>query len=356
MQTKTYYNPEARLALYCPEEFLGGKSKTAEGVIRYGPNPIACVIDAKLTGKRVSDLMAVGCQAPVVASIAEALTYSPDALLLGTAWSGGALPEAWRSDIKSAIAAGLDIINGLHDFLNEDPEFSELARTYGVKLIDVRQTPSKLPVGNALARDLKSFVVLTVGSDCSVGKMTTALEICRSAERAGEKAGFVATGQTGIMIAGSGITIDRCIGDFMAGAVETLVLEAASEHDLVLVEGQGSLTHPGFSGVTLSLLHGACPKALILCHKSQKQLMGGTNLPIISLSALKDLYEHMASYIRPSKVIGIALNTTGFGEEEAKRLCAQASDETGLPSTDPVRFTAKILYDAIQCYRKGERP
>lgn len=343
-----YIENSARLAIYAQGEFGKGSSKTAEGVLRYGNNPIACVIDSLQNGKSINEVVGIECSAPIVASIAESLQHKPQALLLGTAWSGGELPAAWRSDILAAIENGMDIINGLHDFLEEDAEIAAAAKRCGKRLFDVRKPPEKLPVGNGrVMSETEALVVLTVGTDCSVGKMTASLEIERSAKKAGRKAAFVATGQTGIMICGEGIAIDRVIGDFMAGASEEMVIKAARKANVVLVEGQGSLAHPGFSGVTLGLLHGSCPQALILCHNATREKIKGTEFKLPEINKLIAVYETMAAYMRPAKVIAIAVNTRGLTDEAARRYLEQLSAQTGLPATDPVRYTADLLWQTI---------
>jgi uncharacterized NAD-dependent epimerase/dehydratase family protein len=342
-----YLSKSARLAIYVQDEFGKGSSKSAEGVLRYGANPIACLVDSKTAGKSVAEVVGIDCDSPIVASMEQALALKPDALLLGTAWSGGKLPQAWRDDIIKAVKGGLHVVNGLHDFLNDDPEISALAAKHGVTLYDVRRPPQNLPVANGLVLKEKSLVVLTVGSDCSVGKMTTSLEIQKSATKKGVNSAFVATGQTGIMIEGKGIAIDRVIGDFMAGATEQMVVEACHESSLVLVEGQGSISHPGFSGVTLALLHGSAPQALVLCHRPARKCIKGTEFPIWDLKTLIASYESVSAYLRPAKVIAIALNTQDLNESEAKASIEEISKMTGLPTTDPVRFTADVLFDAI---------
>ncbi|MBP6745219.1 DUF1611 domain-containing protein [bacterium] len=349
-----YIEETARLALYAPGEFGKGSSKTAEGVLRYAKNPITCVIDQSQVGNSIKSVTGIDAKAPIVGTIEEALALGADALLLGTAWNGGAMPDHWRADIVKALAGGLDVVNGLHDFLEDDANIVAAAKKHGKRLFDVRKPPENLPVAAGRVLDggkykgKDSLVVLTIGSDCSVGKMTAALEIQRSATKQGRQAAFVATGQTGIMICGQGIAIDRVIGDFMAGATEMMVLEAAQEAPLVLVEGQGSLAHPGFSGVTMALVHGACPQAMILCHRPSRTHIKGTNFAISDLNTLIRTYESIAAYLRPSKVIAIALNTSDLSETEAQAAIAEISAETKLPTTDPVRFSADVLFQAIE--------
>lgn len=353
-KTGVYYDMNARLAIYAPDALGKESSKTAEGVLRYAQNPVVAVIDKSQSGKTVRQVTCIPSDAPVVESIQASLQYKPEALLLGTAWSGGELPEQWKPDIIEAIANGMDIINGLHDFLADDPNVAAAAKQHGRKLIDVRRPPEKLPVGTASAMKTDCFIVLTVGSDCSVGKMTTSLEIQKVAQARGKKAAFVATGQTGIMICGAGVAIDRVIGDFMAGAVEEMIMQLAPGNEYVLVEGQGSIVHPSFSGVTLSLIHGSCPQAMVLCHNaSRKNLKAdGIDQELLPLPELVSIYERIASYMRPSKVVAIALNTFRMSEEEAAKVIAETEKNVGLPTCDPVRQGADKLFDAIEKFKK----
>ena len=348
-----YYDPKAKLAIYAEGEF-GKSSKTAEGVLRYGTNPVVAVIDSKHRGKKVKDVLPMQSEVPIVGSVEECLALQPNALLLGSAWAGGALPPHWRPDILSAINSGLDIINGLHHFLTEDEEISTAAKQRNTRLLDVRKPPDNLPVAAGKALGVDGFVVLTVGSDCSVGKMTVSLELAKSAEKRGKTAKFVATGQTGIMIAGEGIAIDRVIGDFMAGATEQMVVEA-SGNDYILVEGQGSLVHPGFSGVTLALLHGSCPHAMVLVHNPSRPCVKGTEFPITPYPKLIEIYERMAEPFRSAKVVAVALNTSAMNEADAQQAIAKAEADSGLPATDAVRYGADKIFDAIVAYQEMKR-
>jgi len=344
-----YLSPNARLAVYAEGEFGKGHSKTAEGVLRYAQNPIAAVIDSTCAGQTIASQVGIDCLAPIVASVEDSLKFQPDAMIIGTAWTGGHLPSTFRKDILVALNAGMDIVNGLHDMLGDDPEIAQAAKEMGRTLYDVRRSPDKLPVGAGKARSIDAFTVLTIGTDCNVGKMTSSVELVNEARRRGYKAQFVATGQTGIMVAGGfGIAIDRVIGDFMAGATEQLVLEAAPGQDFVIVEGQGSLAHPGFSGVTLSLMHGAAPHAMILCHKSTKRIICELeDFPIPDLNRIIEVSETMASFVYPAKVIGIAMNTVGLTDDEARAAIEEARQVTKLPADDTVRFGSGELLDAI---------
>ncbi|PZS00518.1 MAG: DUF1611 domain-containing protein [Chloroflexi bacterium] len=260
---------------------------------------------------------------------------------------GGALPLEWRRQILAAIENGLDVISGLHYMLDDDPEFARAAHEHGVNLVDVRRPPAEIDVAGLHPRRSGSWVVTFVGSDCAVGKMTAALEVVTAARDLGLSAEFVATGQTGIMLDGGGIAIDRVIGDFMAGAAERLVIEAAERSDWVFVEGQGSLLHPGYSGVTLALLHGSLPDAMILVHQPSRTHIDQYPLAIPPLDRLVALYEEAARWVKPAPVVAICLNTRDMDERNARRTIAEAADVTGLPVTDPVRDGGRTLVEAV---------
>ncbi|OHB70192.1 MAG: hypothetical protein A2V70_08870, partial [Planctomycetes bacterium RBG_13_63_9] len=237
-------------------------AKTAICVIRYRPEEVVAVLDRESAGKTCGQVMGVGGEIPVVASLADA----PEAntLLVGIAPPGGKIPAHWRRIVLEAIARKLTVISGLHDFLNDDPEFSQAAAEYGVRLIDLRDNDEHdVSSGHGLREGC--LRIHTVANDCSCGKMLVAVEVSEGLRRAGVDAAFVATGQTGIMVAGSGIAIDRVISDFVSGAAEKLVL-ANQHHEVIVVEGQGSLFHPRYSGVTLGMLHGLMPDGLIYCY------------------------------------------------------------------------------------------
>lgn len=335
-----------RLLIYAPGEFFRGHSKTADGVIRYGRNPIVGIVDASRQGT-CADVMGIRPDIPFYPDIASALPARPEALLIGVAPRGGRLPPEWRADVAFALKNGLDIISGLHQRLGTDPEFRALAEAHGRHIWDVREPPEDLPVGNAQVVHLPVQVVVTVGSDCAIGKMTAALEIEKSARQRGRKPIFIPTGQTGILIAGFGIALDRVIGDFMAGAMEKLIFDHWQGHDLVVVEGQGSLLHPGYSGVTLGLLHGAMPTEMILCHQPSRRFIRDSTIEIPPLTEIATLYETVTLPLRKAKVIGIALNCFDMSDEEARREVERVQEETGLPTTDVVKFGADPLAEAV---------
>jgi uncharacterized NAD-dependent epimerase/dehydratase family protein len=316
--------------------------KTARGVMRYRPEQVVAVLDSERAGQTQNGF-------PIVATVNDALCFGPTTALVGVATQGGRFPAAWRELLKSCISKGLDVESGLHEFITEDPELTELARRHNVELRDLRKPPAGLnvPTGENLTHP--AGVVLTVGSDCAIGKMTVALELDAEARRRGIASEFVPTGQTGIAIAGWGLSVDAVVADFLAGAAEQLVLEGVRRGgELLWVEGQGSLLHPGYSGVALGLMHGSAPHAFVLCHLvGQRFVDENERLPMPSLTELVDLHERIALLARPAKVAAIALNTRDLGEEAAKAAIAAAQAETGLTSDDPVRFGAGRITCAV---------
>jgi uncharacterized NAD-dependent epimerase/dehydratase family protein len=316
--------------------------KTARGVIRYAPDPAVAVVDSTRPGEYLDGV-------PVFATVPEALRLEPTTAIVGVATQGGRFPPAWRDLLTACIEAGLDIENGLHEFLADDSELAELAREHEVELRDLRRPPEGLNVPTGENLTIPATIALTVGSDCAIGKKTVALELDLEARRRGVKSVFVPTGQTGIAIAGWGIAVDAVVSDFLAGAAERLVLEGHRRGgELLFVEGQGSLVHPAYSGVTLGLIHGSAPHVFVLCHRAgASEIEGYPGAPLPSLTELVELHERIALPQRPARVACLALNTAHLGEDEAKAAIAAASDETGLPADDPVRFGAGPLLDAI---------
>lgn len=347
--------------------FGESQSKFALGVMRYGHWPIAAVIDSSRAGKTVSAVTDLPYDAPIVSSLKEALALRPKALLIGTAPAGGQLPPEWRQILTEAIQNGLHIINGLHFFLNEEPDLVALAKQHQIQLWDVRDPEAyghhKFQVINYQKLRPEYIQVITmVGTDCSVGKMHTALELHAQAQKQGLAAAFLATGQTGILINGRGVPLDRVIGDFMAGAMEVCIQEeiailektSPGKPAMIFVEGQGALQHPAYSGVTLSLLQGSNPDAMILCHKATTQAIRNyPQVPLPTMSEVISMYETAASWARQkdkpkAKVAGIAVNTSMLSAEDAKVYLAQLRDETGLPVTDPVRDGVENLLEALR--------
>ncbi len=334
-------------------------AKTASSAIRYVPERISSVLDSEFAGSTVEEVLEFGGSIPVLSSLSEALTRDPrpDALLIGIAPQGGVLPDAWRRVLHEALDAGLDVWSGLHTHLCDDDDLVGRATASGARLVDLRRPPDDLEVGTGRAQETTALRVLTVGSDCNVGKMTTALEVRRELESRGIRTGFGATGQTGILLEGSGIAVDAVVSDFISGATERLTLEAAADVDVVLIEGQGSLMHPGYSGVTLGLLHGSWPQAMILCAMPSRPTIFGGHHDWVRLPALDEVarrYEDALAWACPEvpgKIVAVSLATYDIGDEEARRAVEDAERVTGLPVTDPVRFGAAPLAHAIECRR-----
>jgi uncharacterized NAD-dependent epimerase/dehydratase family protein len=341
-----------RYVILAEAHFGPENSKTANSAIRYLPERVVAVLDSCSEHQTVRQVLGFGGDIPIVRTLQEGLEHRPTALLIGIAPMGGQLPDSWRPVLEAAIDAGLDIVSGLHYALGDDPPLASRARARGVTLHDLRREPEQLPISSGRAGLTQCFTVLTVGTDCNVGKMTAALQIQAALKPEGLNVGFAATGQTGILIEGSGIAVDAVKADFIGGAAEQLVLEAAEGHDILMIEGQGSLVHPGYAGVSLGLLHGAMPDAMILCHQpSRHHVNGGVGtsgwLRLPSLADAIRINESAIEPLRRSPVIGISLNTFDLSEDEALAAIAAAESETGLPVTDPVRFSAAPLAAAV---------
>ena len=316
--------------------------KTARGVMRYRPEDVVALLDSTRAGEFEEGF-------PIVGTVEEALPLGATTALVGVATSGGRFPPAWRELLKQSIRAGLDIENGLHEFITDDAELSQLAAESGVALRDLRKPPPGLNVPTGANLTHRSHVVLTVGSDCAIGKMSVSLELDREARRRGVASQFVPTGQTGIAIAGWGIAVDAVVSDFIAGAAEQLVVEGIERGgELLLVEGQGSVLHPAYSGVTLGLIHGSAPHSYVLCHQAGSDVVDGdARFPIPPLSRLVRLHAELSLLARPASVLAVALNTRYLDEAAALAAIDAAEQETGLPADDPVRFGGAKLLDAI---------
>jgi uncharacterized NAD-dependent epimerase/dehydratase family protein len=333
----------------CDGKFGPISSKTANGAIRFTPERVAAVLDTQCRAKTAQEVLGYGGDIPVVHAFADGVAAGANALLIGIAPTGGQLPPTWRGWIREAIQSRMEIWSGLHFFIGDDPEFAELAAAHGTVIRDLRKPPADLPVSSGKVRELASTVILTVGSDCNMGKMTSQLELRSILKRRGQKVAFAGTGQTGILIEGWGIAVDAVIADFIGGAAERLTMDAAQAGDIVLVEGQGSIIHPGYSGVTFGLIHGSLPHAFVLCHQpSRKTIDNNPWVPLPPLKELVQMHEAVARPLRPAPVIGICLNTFDLPEQAARDAIKAAEDETGLPAADPVRFGAENVADAIE--------
>jgi uncharacterized NAD-dependent epimerase/dehydratase family protein len=323
-------------------------SKTAACVIRYQPDRVACVIDSTKRGLTSQQVLGFGGAIPIVGSLDEALAHSPDALLIGIAPRGGTLPAEWRPVVLGAIKSGMNILSGLHTMLNEDPEICAEARSNRVVVWDIRQVAIPDGVARGLLRHKKGKVILTVGSDCSSGKMTAAYEVTAGLKKKGIRAEFVPTGQTGILLSGWGQALDRAPGDFMARIAEDLALEGLARADVAVVEGQGSLIHPAYSSVTLALIHGCRPDLMVMCHQPTRTQIEDFDLDIPPIPDLVGIYERACSPIFESEVAAVALNTYDLEETRARQEVAEIGRQTSLPTDDPVRWGAERICQALE--------
>lgn len=319
-------------------------AKTAVNLLRYRPDEVAAVLDREAAGHTAQEILGLGGTIPVVARLRDA--PHADTLVLGIAPPGGKIPPPWRAVILEAIALGMTVVSGLHDFLCDDPEFLRAAKQSGARLVDVRNSNEHEVASRKGIRD-DCLRIHTVGNDCSVGKMVAAVEIAAGLQRRGVRAKFVATGQTGMLIEGDGCCVDRVISDFVAGAAEKLV-RGAQEHEVMVIEGQGSLFHPRYSCVTLGLLHGTIPHGLILCYEmGRTRIAGMEEYPLPTLEKVREFYESAANLMHPCRVIGVAVNGHRFSDEEVANECRQVSKRLALPACDVLRHGPEKLIHAV---------
>lgn len=302
-------------------------------------SPDKCIGEYALSGCTVT----TGLPAMDISAAAKAGAKS---FVLGFANSGGTLDKEWVPAILEALHSGMDVVSGLHDRLEDIPQVQEAAQRLGRQLIDIRHPKTKFKTGTGEKRSGKRL--LTVGTDCSVGKMYSSLSIANAMQRKGLNTSFRATGQSGILVSGAGIAVDCVVSDFISGAVEALSPANDSEHWDV-IEGQGSLSHPAFAGVSLGLLHGSQPDALVVCHALNRAHMRG--LPNRDLPSIQDtivLNESLAKLTNPNaKVIGIAINSSSVSEEQARIECDNIAKQTGLPCVDPIRHQLDVLLERL---------
>lgn len=338
-----------RVAILLHEGIKGTHGKTGLAILRYSEAPIVAVIDRQCPGESLTALTGIKRDVPIVASVAEALQYHPQVLAIGVAPSGGSLPDDYWQEVKQATEAGLSIANGLHTPLASVPELKALLKP-GQLIWDIRKEPPNIPIASGLARTLPCRRVLTVGTDMSVGKMSTSLELLYAGKLRGWRSKFIGTGQAGLMLEGDGVALDAVRVDFAAGAVEQMLMRFGKNYDIVHIEGQGSLLHPG-STATLPLIRGSQPTQMVLVHRAgQTHIRNHPHVKIPPLLDVVQLYEAVAKAagaFAPVKVVGIALNTAHLDEAKALQAIQETQAETGLPCTDAVRFDAGVLLDAV---------
>ncbi|MGF1675825.1 MAG: DUF1611 domain-containing protein [Rivularia sp. (in: cyanobacteria)] len=336
-----------KIAVLLHEGIRGTHGKTGLSLLRYSDAPIVVAIDRDCPGQSIPELTGIQRDVPIVASVKDAITFNPQVLVIGIAPKGGSLPDDYWHEIKDALVGGMSIVNGLHTPLATSPELRTLLKP-GQLIWDVRKEPSNISVCTLAAKNLPCRRVLTVGTDMAVGKMSTSLELHRASRLRGMRTKFIATGQTGLMLEGDGVPLDAVRVDFAAGAVEQVVVRYGKNYDILHVEGQGSLLHPG-STATLPLIRGSQPTQMILVHRlGQNEVVEGVKIP--PLTEVVKLYEIVASgagAFATVPVVGIALNTKNFDQATAKTAIAQVEAETGLPCTDVIRFGGDKLLDAV---------
>lgn len=335
------------IAIFMPGALKDIAGKMGFGVLRYSPNPIACVIDPEFAGQDAADVTGIPRHCPVVATVEEACDLGAQVFLLGIAPPGGLIPTDWMRDIDRAWDKGMSIVNGLHDRLG--PRFESSGGERGQFVWDIRTEPEGLGVNHGRARELPAKRVLFIGTDMAIGKMTAGLEVWAEAKRQGIKAEFVATGQIGITITGSGVPLDAIRVDFASGSIEREMLRYP-DAEMILVEGQGSLIHPG-STATLPLLRGSMPTHLILCARAgQDHLLRLPEIVIPDLRTFAEMYEDLAeargTFPRP-KTVAVALNCGHLDDEAAALACQEIEAKTGWPTVDPVRHGTARLVQAL---------
>ncbi len=343
-----------QIVILADKRFGPTTSKLANSVIRYLGYEVLAVIDSHHAGKTVQQVLGFGGEIPIYPDLEEALLFQPKTLIIGISPPGGQFPSDWYPVIISAIQNRMDIVSGLHEYLSDVVEFNVLADKYSVKLVDLRKFTGPHVLARGLAKNFRSKIILTVGTHGNVGKMTATIEVIKKLQEQGRSADWLPTGQIGILLKGRGIPADVIKGDFISGAVESSLARLDGNFEYLFVEGQGSLQHMAYSPVSLALLHGSLPDAMILCHRTDVGVSEyGINTD--DLNASIEMNERMLAFVKPSKVVGISINTYNLSEDRARKVIADAEKQTGLPVTDPVRYDAGILADALVEYFKTYR-
>jgi len=325
-------------------------AKTATNYVRYKPDEVVALIDSTQAGKTAGELLGVGGRIPVVAALENA--PKADTLVIGSSPVGGRLPPSWRGVVLEALQRGMGVVSGMHEFLCDDAELAAAAERTGARIFDVRKNTVRELAHREGLREA-CLRVHTVGHDCNIGKMVVSWELTQGLKKRGVDAKFVATGQTGIMLEGDGCPVDCVVSDFVNGAAEQLVLKN-QHHAMLMIEGQGSLVHPMYSAVTLGLLHGSAPHALIMCYQTDRTHVAA--LPKIKLPPLREviaLYENMAGLMQPCRVIGIGMNSRKMTDQEAESERRRVQDELGLPACDVIRHGPDVLVEAIQKFERS---
>tara|TARA_B100001750_G_C15469704_1_gene579109 strand:- start:39 stop:1079 length:1041 start_codon:yes stop_codon:yes gene_type:complete len=340
-------NNKKKIVILCHGAFNYIKNKTGNMLLRYRPDEVVAIIDNTKAGITSNDELGFGGNTPVVKSFNVCKGMNPDTLVIGSASQGGFISPEHRHEVVDAINDGCDIISGMHEFLGNDEEFKKLASSKNVTLTDLRRPPDPphFPKGSWHRRKIP--VLLIVGTDCDTGKMTTAWEISERMKSIGRKVEFIGTGQTGILLSGAGVPIDAVKADFMAGEIEHEIDRVPSDTELVIVEGQGSLTNQYYAGVTLGLLHGAMPDYMIMTHDPGRP-EDVTDYPMASMKSVMDLHIDLMKNFKASKFIGINLLTFMLSDSEAREAVSNTENEFGIATTDLIRFGNLGFIEAIE--------
>lgn len=340
-------NSKKRFVVLCHDAFNYIKNKTGNMLIRYRPDEVVAVIDREKVGSNCEEEVGVGGDTPILANFNAALPFKPDTLVIGNATQGGFITEEYREEIANAINAGCDVISGMHQFLNDDDDLRSRAEKRGVQLIDLRMAPNPPHFPTGSWQNRKIPVLLIVGTDCDTGKMTTAWELSKRLKDRGRRVEFIGTGQTGILLSGSGVPIDAVKADFMAGEIEYLIDSVPNNTELVIVEGQGALTNQFYAGVTLGLMHGAMPDYMLMTHDPTRDL-DVTDFPMTTMKHVMDLHLDLMKSFKQSRFIGINLLTFAFDNQKALKIIEDSQKEFNMETTDLIRFGDKGLLDAIE--------
>ena len=336
-----------KIVVLCHGAFNYIKNKTGNMLIRYRTDEVVAVLDNTKVGITSEDELGYGGDIPVLDNFESAANLSPDTLVIGSASQGGFISDEYRAEVIKAIKAGCDIISGMHQFINDDEEFVKLAEKHHVTLTDLRR-PSETPnFPKGSWHDRKIPVLLIVGTDCDTGKMTTAWEVSERLKDKGRKVEFIGTGQTGILLSGSGVPIDAVKADFMAGEIEYVIDEVSNDAELIIVEGQGALTNQYYAGVTLGLLHGAMPDYMLMTHDPARDL-DVTDYHMSSMKHVMDMHVDLMKNFKDSKFIGINLLTFKFSDEKAKKEIDRVREKYGMATTDLIRYGSKGLIESIE--------
>jgi uncharacterized NAD-dependent epimerase/dehydratase family protein len=343
-----------RIVIFADRKFDSISSKLAHVAIRYLNKQIVAIIDSSRSGRVVQDLLGYGGDIPIYSSLDETLQHDPNILLIGISTQGGKIPSEWYPLIIKAIQNRLNIISGLHEFVQDVAEFRVLAEKYNVKITDLQNYHHPKATALGTARNFRSKIILTVGTHTNVGKMVTTIELVKEMQKNSKSADWLATGQTGVFLKGKGIPIEMVSGKYISGIVENALKKVDGNFEYIFVEGQGSLQHFANSSIALGILHGCLPDAMILCHRTDAGL-SEYKINTDDLDSIIKLNEQMISFIKPSKIIGISLFTHQLSEEKAGLIIKQVHKKFGLPVTDPLRFGVQPLLDGILDYFKNYR-